>query len=808
MQGRVVRLPFPTTWRCLSPTDNCSATIAETQTIAAGAYTTGVYHGAIITMSYTATDDANPTNSTTCTVVITVNDDDAPTLANPGNQVMNIIPNTCAANYTIIDPITDNCVAIWGYSYTGATIGSGSGIADGSNSNVISFNKGLTNVTLNGIDEGSNTAVTVSFTVTVIDNQAPTLTCPSNQSPTMLPNACSATYTLADPIYDNCPGATWGFALSGATVSSTSGISDGASINNVSFNPGVTTVTYSGIDASGNLATTCSFTVTVADNQPPTFTCPTPPLVLNTTGNNNCEVLIPNLVAMVSPADNCGLATVPVVQSVPAGAYTGVSHGATIPVSLTVTDSSNNTAGCTVTFTVNDNDAPNLTCPNNIVQGNTLNTCQAAVSFTLPTPTDNCTGATLLSSHTSGSSFNVGTTTVLLTATDGANNSTSCSFTVTVNDTQPPTAVCPSNITQPAGAGQCSAVVSYTIPPATDNCTSNPLEFAITPSGSNFNVGTTTVQVIATDAANNNGTCSFTVTITDTQLPVAQCPTNITQTVGTGICNKAVSFSLPTPNDNCGATSVASPASGSTFPLGTSTVTVTATDAANNSSSCSFTVTINGTQAPTANCPANITQAVNVGQCFATVNYVLPAPSDDCGATSVAAPASGSLFNIGTTTVVVTATDAANNTGTCSFTVTVPNPVTPLINGTPNGCGIVTLMASGGSSYLWSGGNTPNQALNSFTTTGTYTVTVTNSSGCTNTASVAVTVTPLHQQYHDSVTACNSYTWAVNGLTYNATGSYNYMTGCHTETLNLTINSGSNASNTTYMFACTVIRGP
>jgi hypothetical protein len=802
--GASCEITIPNYVALLSPTDNCTASgsIVEAQTIPAGAYTTGVYHGATITVQYTATDSANPTNSTTCTVVITVNDDDVPTLANPGDQILNTILNTCAANYTIIDPITDNCVATWSYTLNGATIGSATGIADGTNSNVISFNKGMTNVALYGIDAASNTAQTVWFTVTVLDSQAPTLTCPPNQSFNNIANTCAATYTLIDPIYDNCPGATWGFALSGATVSTSTGIADGVNINNVSFNKGITTVIYSGIDASSNLATTCSFTVSVTDNQPPTFTCPTPSLVLNTTGNNNCEVLIPNLVAMVIASDNCALATIPVVQSIPAGAYTGVSHGSTIPVSLTVTDAVSNTAGCTVTFTVNDDDAPVMTCPNNIVQGNTLNTCQAAVTFTLPTPTDNCTGATLLSSHASGSTFNVGTTTVTLTATDGVDNSTTCSFTVTVNDTQRPVAVCPTNISQPASPGQCSAVVTFTVPPASDNCTGNPLEFAVTPSGSNFNVGTTTVQVIASDAAGNTGTCSFTVTITDNQPPVAQCPTNITQTLGTGICSTAVTYSIPTAFDNCGAVSVAVPASGSTFNLGTSTVTVTATDAANHTSSCSFTVTLNGTQPPTANCPLNITQPVNVGQCFATVNYVLPAPSDDCGATSVAVPASGSGFNIGTTTVVVTATDAVNNTGTCSFTVTIPNPVTPLINGTPNGCGIVTLMASGGSSYLWSGGNTPNQAQNSFTTTGTYTVTVTNSSGCTNTASVAVTITPVTNNT-TSVTACNSYTWAVNGLTYNATGSYSYMTGCHTETLNLTINSGSNASNTTYMFACT-----
>jgi len=801
--GASCEITIPNYVALLTPTDNCTASgsIVEAQTIPAGAYTTGVYHGATITVQYTATDSAIPANTTTCTVVITVNDDDAPTLANPGNQILNTILNTCAANYIILDPITDNCVATWSYTLNGATIGSASGIADGSNSNVISFNKGITTVALNGVDAGSNTAMTVWFTVTVLDNQAPTLTCPSNQSFNNITNTCAATYSLIDPIYDNCPGATWGFALSGATVSTSTGIADGANINNVSFNKGVTTVTFSGVDAASNLATTCSFTVSVTDNQPPTFTCPTPPLVLNTTGNNNCEVLIPNLVAMVIASDNCALATIPVVQSIPAGAYTGVSHGSTIPVSLTVTDASSNTAGCTVTFTVNDDDAPVLTCPNNIVQGNTLNTCQAAVSFTLPTPTDNCTGATLQSSHNSGSSFNVGTTTVTLTATDGVNNSTSCSFTVTVNDTQPPVAVCPSNITQPASAGQCSAAITYSIPPASDNCTGNPLEFATIPSGSNFNVGTTTVQVIATDAANNTGTCTFTVTITDNQPPVAQCPTNITQTLGTGICSTAVTYSIPTAFDNCGATSVAVPASGSTFNLGTSTVTVTATDAANHTSSCSFTVTLNGTQPPVAYCSPNRMQLTDAGQCYATVYFAVPNPGDDCGATSVATPASGTAFNIGTTTVVITATDEAGNTGTCSFTVTVYNPVTPLISGTPNGCGIVTLMASGGSSYLWSGGNTPNQAQNSFNTSGTYSVTVTNSSGCTNTASVVVTITPVTNNT-TSVTACNSYTWAVNGQTYTSPGSYNYMTGCHTETLNLTINSGSNASNTTYMYAC------
>src|SRR5262249_3010878 len=57
---------------------------------------------------------------------------------------------------------------------------------------------------------------------------------------------------------------------------------------------------------------------------------------------------------------------------------------------------------------------------------------------------------------------------------------------------------------------------------------------------------------------------------------------------GTGT---VVNYPAPQASDNCSLMSVAcNPPSGSTFPIGTTTVTCTATDAAGNMSSCSFTV--------------------------------------------------------------------------------------------------------------------------------------------------------------------------------------------------------------------------
>src|SRR4030095_4604501 len=83
------------------------------------------------------------------------------------------------------------------------------------------------------------------------------------------------------------------------------------------------------------------------------------------------------------------------------------------------------------------------------------------------------------------------------------------------------------------------------------------------------------------------------VTVNDTQPPVITCSPNKTAT--TASINDpcvAVTFTT-TATDNCpGVTVVCNPPSGSCFPVGTTTVTCTATDASSNTATCSFTVTV------------------------------------------------------------------------------------------------------------------------------------------------------------------------------------------------------------------------
>jgi uncharacterized repeat protein (TIGR01451 family) len=152
---------------------------------------------------------------------------------------------------------------------------------------------------------------------------------------------------------------------------------------------------------------------------------------------------------------------------------------------------------------------------------------------------------------------------------------------------------CPLDQTVNADPGQCSANVTWTLPPV-DGCVITGTN-CVPPSGSAFNVGATPVACTIADGLGGTTVCNFTVTIIDNEPPVLICPADLL--VGTSVtpslCGAVVDFTA-TVTDNCpGATVTCLPASGSTFPIGVTTVTCTATDASlNPSAACSFEVTV------------------------------------------------------------------------------------------------------------------------------------------------------------------------------------------------------------------------
>ncbi|TVZ57638.1 HYR domain-containing protein [Flavobacteriaceae bacterium MAR_2010_105] len=269
-----------------------------------------------------------------------------------------------------------------------------------------------------------------------------------------------------------------------------------------------------------------------------------------------------------------------------------------------------------------------LTCPANVTT-----TCPYDVPFISPSAYTNCgtivlqtwtlTGATTGSSPATGINdaslevFQYGVTTVTYNVKDHLGNTASCSFTVTITDSQPPLLICPTDITVNNNPQLCSAVVNdFGFMSAWDNCSGITLELVSgLPRRSAFPVGTTTNVFKFTDAAGNSSTCTFKINVIDNEAPTINCPTNIVANTSPGLCNAYVAVPVVTASDNCGITSITNSFNSSganasgTYPLGTTKVTYTVTDSANRTTTCSIDVTVVNSQNPiiTLNGPNTIT---------------------------------------------------------------------------------------------------------------------------------------------------------------------------------------------------------
>ncbi len=517
-------------------------------------------------------------------------------------------------------------------------------------------NVGANVATLKATDCINATSICTA-TVTVVDNLLPTIACPNSQTYTT--TQCTATANYTTPTYtDNCT----------ASVMLLSGLPSGSA-----FPQGVTTNTWKATDASGN-STTCAFTVTVTSGMPMTLACPAN--IAKNTDPNLCSAV--TTYAQPTVSNPCGNVTLSL--------ETGYVSGSAFPkgpttVTWKAASSTSAMATCSFIVTVTDAQAPTATCPANIIRSTDPNLCSAVVTYSPATAADNCSGATAahLSGGASGAAFQKGMTVVTWKATDAANLTGTCTFTVTVNDTQLPTITCPANQTKNTDAGQCYAVATYTDPVAADNCMNvTKMHLSGGTSGSQFQKGATVVTWKATDAANLTKTCTFRITVNDNELPTITCPGNQSKNTDPNLCSAVVTYDAPTAADNCTPppTSVKTSglASGSAFPKGTNTVVWKATDGAGLTKTCSFTVTVTDAQLPTIACPANIAVTGSGTSCNATVTYASPTATDNCAITSnylLSGLSSGAVFSQGVTTNTWKATDNSGLTATCAFTVTV-----------------------------------------------------------------------------------------------------------------------------------------
>ena len=430
------------------------------------------------------------------------------------------------------------------------------------------------------------------------------------------------------------------------------------------FPGGATTVTYTATNKVG-ITTTCTFDVIVTEDTAPTISnCPTD-IIINVKGENCVRTA-----TWTAPTatDNC------LVDSFTSNYNPGdMLPMGTTTVTYTATDRSGNTATCSFDVTVIENINPTISnCPTNIIINTSAAGCGETVNWVLPVALDNCSIVSFSSTHSPGSFFPIGTSTVTYVATDISGTTATCSFDVIVSDlTKPVISNCPADINVSISALGCNQVVSWTEPTATDNCSI--LSFAGTNSPGNiFPVGTTTVSYIATDASGNSSTCNFNVIVTDDTNPVIKnCPPNIIVDINDTGCEKVVSWSPPSATDNCSITSFLSTHKpGDIFPSGSTTVIYTAMDPSGNTATCSFDVIVNEVTLPKFDfCPTSVNIAeFDLVQQTAIVTWLEPVASDNCGLPTISSNFnSGDSFPAGVTSISYTAIDASGNTANCEF---------------------------------------------------------------------------------------------------------------------------------------------
>ena len=378
---------------------------------------------------------------------------------------------------------------------------------------------------------------------------------------------------------------------------------------------------------------------------------------------------------------------------VPDGIYTAIATNNT--------NESTNPASITKQIIVDNTNPTIVNLPANQIVNSTAGVCGALVTWTSPTVFDaNANAAiTQTSGSASGTIFPIGVTTIAYKAIDDAGNNVSSSFTITVNDTEVPTISCVSNQIKNTDTGTCAyTVVGTEFDPTVfaDNCTGSTIKnnYNNTASlaGAVFPKGTTTVIWTVTDGATiaNTASCSFTVTVNDTEKPIIV--SNGDKNVNTDLetCGATVLVSASA-TDNCSVgmpTGIRSDglALNALYPVGNTTITWNVSDTTGNPAVAVIqTVTVVDNQAPVA-----ITQPVTIsldasGQASVTAAQVNNASTDNCGVVSWTLDKSSfDCSNLGANTVTLTVKDVTGNIGAASAIVTVIDSEKPIITAPSN----------------------------------------------------------------------------------------------------------------------------
>ena len=732
------------TWAFNPPTasDLCAGTnvvisIVSTETNVPNPRCPNLYS---VTRIWRAADPCN--NAATCSQTITTVDTTPPSLTCATNRIVE-----CGSSWSFTPPFAaDACEG------TNVTIETVSTVT-----NAGPCGKTLTATRVwRAYDSCSNIA-TCGQSITVVDTRPPVLSCSADEI-----IECGSPWDFTRPFADDlCDGTNVTVAIVGTVT------------NNLCGRTLSATRTWRATDACGNMAL-CNQTVSIVDTRAPAITCAPNALI---------ECGSPWAFTPPSVTDLCDGTNV-VVSIVSTVTNTAAFCGNTFTVTRTwrATDSCTNVATCSQTITVIDTRPPQLTCaPDEIVE------CSQPWAFTEALAIDLCDGilpvsvvSTLTNAGSCPGNFSVTRT---WRAVDACSNAATCSQTISITDTRPPTITC-----APSEVVECSTQWVFTPPTATDLCDGTNVVIALVGTVTNAanprcpNLMTITRTWRAADRCGNAAQCSQSITLVDTQPPTLTCAGN--QIVE---CSTQWAFSPPTATDLCDGTNVAisivgtvTNAANPRCPNLMSIVrTWRAADTCGNAAECSQTITLVDTQPPTLTCASD--ETVECGNAWA---FTAPTATDLCDGTNVTIVIMGTVTNVanprcpGLSSIVRTwrATDSCANAATCRQTINLVDTRPPTITCAQDrivDCNSPWVFTPPTAADLCDGANVTVQIVSTVTNAGScrgnFSVTRTwraldscsNAASCSQSVTVVDTTPPVLSCWPDRVVECGT-AWSFN----------------------------------------------
>ncbi len=388
------------------------------------------------------------------------------------------------------------------------------------------FPLGSTTNTFVWTDESGN-STSSSFDVVVSDNEPPVPFC---QDVTLaLDENGQAEFSLRDAqenSTDNC-----GILFVGLD----NGLFDCSDI-------GDNTVTIFVSDVNGNISS-CTANVTIVDNTAPEAVCQDITIQLDASG----MATIDDSAIDGGSFDICGPVTVSASQT----SFDCSNVGVNI-VELTVTDENGNSSTCEASVTVEDNVPPVPMCQDLEIHLDADGLASITADQIGGSSTDNCGIFSLAIDVDEFGCDDVGPNAVVLTVTDVNGNISTCTATVTVVDSEAPTAVCQNIDVFLDDAGMATITAADIDGGSTDNCgiesiVAGQTEFDCSHSGAND------VTLTVTDVNGNVSTCIATVTVIDLVAPAIVCPDDIVVGTDQDLCSAVVYYDVFA-EDNCVST--------------------------------------------------------------------------------------------------------------------------------------------------------------------------------------------------------------------------------------------------------------